>query len=362
MTHSALRGLVVGVIGLACARAAPSASGHWNAVGPLRGDGTPVPIFAAAFVPGSATLYVGADEGAFRSDDGGAHWTPLGGALSDSRGVLSLAVDPRTPSTLYAGTYGGLYKSIDSGASWIATWTDEVVYAVAVDPASPRTLYAGTGPMGGSVSGFFKSVDGGESRARLLHTDDYYGFASVAVDPTATAKVYAGTYLGHFFSSADAGASWSETPGDWRGKIQSIAIDPLSSATVYAASWQTVTPMGPGLCNVVKSGDSGRTFSAVPGLPEFGASAVAVDPKPPFRVYAGVSGAVYESSDGGTSWAPITDDPLFIDASAFVFDPLRPGHLYAVAYGLYDIDLGSNRAPVEQPAAARPRPRVLPRP
>ena len=296
---------------------------------------------------------MGADEGAFRSDDGGAHWTPLGGALSDSRGVLSLAVDPQAPSTVYAGTYAGLYKSIDSGASWTAIWTDEVVYAVAVDPAAPQTLYAGTGPMDSDgVSGFFKSVDGGESWARLLHTDDYYGFASVAVDPAATAKVYAGTYLGHFFYTADAGASWSETPGDWRGKIQSIAIDPLSPSTLYAASFQTVVPMGPGLCNVVKSADSGRTFSALPGLPELGISAVAVNPRPPFRVYASVSGAVYESADGGASWAPITDDPFVIDASAFVFDPLRPGHLYAVANGLYDIELGSNRSPVERPRAA----------
>ena len=32
--------------------------------------------------------------------------------------VLSIAIDPATPSTIYAGTYGGVFKSTDSGATW----------------------------------------------------------------------------------------------------------------------------------------------------------------------------------------------------------------------------------------------------
>ena len=361
MTRSARRGLMLGTIGWACAVAA-WAAGHWQSVGPRHGDGTPVPVVAIAFVPESATLYAGADEGAFRSDDGGAHWVALDGALSDSRGVLSFAVDPHTPSTVYAGTYAGLYKSVDSGASWTAIWTDEVVYALAVDPASPSTLYAATGPMDSAgISGFFKSTDGGESWARLLHTDDYYGFVSVAIDPTDTANVYTGTYLGGFFSTSDGGTGWSEASGQWVGRIQSIALDTLSPSTLYAASFQTVVPIGPGLCKVLKSVDSGRSFSELPGLPGTGFSTVAANPWPPFSVVAGAGGAVYQSVDGGATWAPITDDPFAIYASALVFDPLRHGHLYAVAYGLYAIDLEPNRSVVEPPAAIRALTRELPR-
>jgi hypothetical protein len=73
--------------------------------------------------------------------------------------VRALVLDPITPGTVFAAIEGqGVLKSTDGAA----TWTDvsaglEPVRALAIDPITPAVLYAAT------VSGVFKSTDGGES-------------------------------------------------------------------------------------------------------------------------------------------------------------------------------------------------------
>ncbi|MGD8435891.1 MAG: hypothetical protein PVI73_17350, partial [Syntrophobacterales bacterium] len=62
-------------------------------------------------------IYAGTDFGSlFISTDGGANWSPIGGAISGSN-VLSLAIDPATTTTLFAGTAGeGLFFLTERGA------------------------------------------------------------------------------------------------------------------------------------------------------------------------------------------------------------------------------------------------------
>lgn len=78
--------------------------------------------------------------------------------------VLTLAIDPLTPTILYAGTLaytypgtmryvrGGIFKSTNGGRNWTevnAGLTCAIVNALAIDPAMPTTLYVGTN--GGGV-------------------------------------------------------------------------------------------------------------------------------------------------------------------------------------------------------------------
>ncbi len=361
MKSAVCRRCLLWIVGIACSRLALAAVGRWTPLGPYHGDGTPVSVSALAAAPNGEFLYAAGD-GVFRSNDGGARWIAADG-LSESRGVLSIAVDPATPSTLYASTFAGLFRSTDAGLSWVPVWTDQVVYVIAVDAASPRTLYAGTGPMSnGNDSSVFKSTDGGANWTRVLSTADYDGFVSLAIDPVSPVNVYAGSERGQFFRSADAGQTWSEVPGYWEGRIGSIAIDPSSPWTVYAASDQTVVPMGPGIGNVVKSTDFGQTWQALSGIPRFNVAGMTLDPRSPSHVYAGVDGVVYASADGGVTWSPVGDDAPSLYAEAFLFDPLRPGHLYVVSGEVFDIDLGG-RSPVQRLPRPLPRTRVLlPRP
>ncbi|MEI8197730.1 MAG: hypothetical protein WCI73_17690, partial [Phycisphaerae bacterium] len=85
-------------------------------------------------------------------------------------GVYSLAVDRMSPQTVYAATEGGLCKSADGGEQWrllpltgpkelrITGERNKSIRAIAVDPTDSKVVYAGS--PGGKV---YKSIDGGQT-------------------------------------------------------------------------------------------------------------------------------------------------------------------------------------------------------
>src|SRR6202023_856247 len=87
-------------------------------------------VTSIAPVPGARGLvYAGAADlddftGAFfKSMDGGASWAAGGRGLVD-RNILGLAIDPAAPSTLYASDADqGLFKSVDGGQHWTSLAT-----------------------------------------------------------------------------------------------------------------------------------------------------------------------------------------------------------------------------------------------
>jgi photosystem II stability/assembly factor-like uncharacterized protein len=218
------------------------------------------------------TVYAGASGldawGVFKSTDGGAHWSPSNAGFppplcSETScaipTVLALVVDPQTPAIVYAGTNVGVFKTTDGGGFWSASntgLTDLVVIALAVDPQTPATLYAAT------FAGVFKSIDGGAhwalSDAGLPHCfinfEPVVCVFSLAVDPQTPATLYAGTVSG-VFKSTDGGAHWSfsmtgvESVG---AGVSAVAIDPQAPATLYAAT------SGAG---VLRSTDGGRSWA-----------------------------------------------------------------------------------------------------
>ena len=59
-------------------------------------------------------------------------------------------------------------------------------------------------------------------------------------------------------------------------------------------------------------------------------TAIAVDPRDKDTVYAGVSeGGVWKSTNGGQSWAPLTDGELSMAVGAIAIDPANPDTIYA---------------------------------
>jgi len=94
--------------------------------------------------------------GVFTSTDAGNHWSQSSTYLLHPR-VLSLAVDPLSPSRVYAGTGHGVARSTNSGATWNTTVQAQPtdfgfapaiaigqIFALAISPLRPSTLYAGT--------------------------------------------------------------------------------------------------------------------------------------------------------------------------------------------------------------------------
>ena len=308
-----------------------------------------------------STLYAGTDGGVLKSTDGGESWTGIAAGLMSF--VRTLAIDPSAPATLYAGTGGGVFKSEDSGESWAATntgLTSLSVSALAIDPSAPATLYAATftrvfKSADGGVSwthihdsasesfiqdlvvssansatlffaalgpfpnpndgGVYKSIDGGVSWTRTLGPRAAF---AVAIDPSTSTTIYAGTRRG-VSKSTNGGTVWDDIQTEL--VAYALAIDPSTPATLYAG-----TPGG-----VLKSGNAGGTWTAVNGgLIRSFVSSLAIDPSAPATIYAGTGGGgVSRSNDGGESWTAINvglDSP---SVTALAIDPSSPATVYA---------------------------------
>lgn len=201
------------------------------------------------------------------------------------------------------------------------------VDALAIDPSNSRILYAGT-----EAGGVFKSTDAGESwrpASEGLATKSVRG---LAIDPSHPETVYAATVLdvgagGGIFKSGDGGATWRSSnaelhSGSATHRFTAVVIDPASPATLYAV----------GDFSLFKSTDSGATWSSVDsGIELEVPTAVAIDPFDHSLIYLGTSfDGVFKSGDGGASWVPAHFGlPLTDPVPVLATDPTTPGTLYA---------------------------------
>jgi len=281
----------------------------------------PVPRARGLVYAGAANL-VGFTGALFKSSDGGASWAVGGRGLVD-RNILGFAMDPAAPSILYASDADqGIFKSLDGGQHWTALTTpprapSDEGGGLVLDPAHPASLYLVAGSL-------YKTMDGGATWQRLgtgpvpffpPGTGQYDSLfvLGLAVDPSDPATLY-GASVGAVLKSSDGGMSWAAlTRQDPDVLYFEIVVDPASPSTVYAAGAHfnaaTSQPDGAAL---LKSIDSGATWvSIAQGLPA-GLVQLAVEPGSS-RLYAGTGGGLFASGDGGASWERlqgITAEPV----------------------------------------------------
>src|SRR5215472_5376535 len=103
--------------------------------------------------------------GAWLSPDGGESWKRVQSGLWSESRVFGLTVHPTEPRTVFAGADDGVYKSSDGGQSF--TRLDSPmnalhVWKIAVDPTNPDIIFAGTRP-----AALFRSTDGGNGWRQL---------------------------------------------------------------------------------------------------------------------------------------------------------------------------------------------------
>ncbi|HEY9027069.1 MAG TPA: dockerin [Burkholderiaceae bacterium] len=170
----------------------------------------------------------------------------------------------------------------------------------------------------------------------------YHGIESLAVDPTNDQLVYMATGMytfegnGRFYSSSDRGDHWTSVSlpfalgGNNGGRAigERLAVDPNKPSTLF---------YGSRLAGLWKSADSGRTWAQVASLSNVtmtadqikaaGGTAMGVELAvfdtgtqgsgtatqtlyaaiaPDYVSAAGLSSNLYKSTNGGTSWSPVT--------------------------------------------------------
>jgi uncharacterized repeat protein (TIGR01451 family) len=180
--------------------------------------------------------------------------------------------------------------------------------------------------LGAAQGGIWTSDNGGATWTP--HTDDQnsLGTGALAIAPSASNIVYAGTGEGALsgdsmfgdgvLKSTDGGSSWNQVSGDYflGVSISRLVVDPRDPNHLYAAvlrgrgGARRTTPAEHSRYGVWESKDGGVSWNLLKeaAAESNGATDLEIDPQSPNTLYASFWGdAIYKSTDAGKHWSPI---------------------------------------------------------
>ena len=254
---------------------------------------------------------------------------------------------PSQPNVFYVGAVnGGVWKSDDYGRTWNPIFDNQPtqsIGAIAVAPSNPNIVYVASGeglqrPDLSIGDGIYKSTDAGKTWTHLGLRDGEQ-IPALAIDPRDPNRLFAAV-LGHpfganaergIFRSLDGGVTWQKLLyKDENTGGSDVELDPENPDVVYASLWQS--RLGPWEDNnafagtsggLFKSTDGGQTWQKLTkGLPQNLTQVdVSIAPSQTSRLYATVATTektayqtdkgmgFYRSDDAGESWYRVTADP-----------------------------------------------------
>ncbi|HEX2714472.1 MAG TPA: hypothetical protein VHM88_19945, partial [Candidatus Acidoferrales bacterium] len=212
-------------------------------------------------------------------------WREIGPAIMGGR-IDDFAVVESNPDIVYVGAAsGGVWKTTSGGTTWEPVFDNEVVSTigdVTVAPSDPAIVWVGSGEPNNRQSsswgnGVYKSTDAGKTWANMGLKDSHH-IGRIVIHPSNPNVVYVAA-LGHLwgpnkergvYKTTDGGKTWAQSlyVNEDTG-VADIAMDPQSPDTLYAAAYERR-----------------RTAYGFNG--------------------GGPGGAIYKSTDGGTTWRKLT--------------------------------------------------------
>ena len=291
-------------------------------------------IFAGA---AHTTLPTGrkARGGLFRFRAGSSEWQALTAGLPAEADVRYILVHPNDPDVIFVGTQDGPYRSKDGGDHWERLDFPErnvVIWSLAIHPTRPNVLYAGSAPVA-----LYRSEDGGDSWKKMpqAKSPEHCGpdflsrLVRIGLEASRPDEIYLGLEVSGVLHSADNGETWrdlsapllklAEQPnlksnhqgrGDHEGMMDSHAIA-LSSAAPNSA----FLGVRMGIFRTDDNGASWQDMQIGRFSPLTYCRDVRVSPHDPSVLYACMSpaarskdGSLYRSGDVGRTWKRIDHD------------------------------------------------------
>jgi len=247
-----------------------------------------------------AVFYVTSWDGVYRSSDGGVTWTARSGGLPvQSNGYVFATVgsiDPASPDTMLVNvSNNGNFRTTNGGVSWVSYGTgvpNDFFREMVRDPQDSSRLYLATGNNDVVVS-----IDDGLNWLNLLNIGlGDYTIDDIEIDPTDSSRLLIASFKQGIFESTDAGTSWApSTAGFVNENVESLALD-AASGRIYAGVFGGTS----------SSADNGASWVHSSGDYDLTSFAIAADPLVADHAYAGSSCCgLYESFDAGLTWARI---------------------------------------------------------
>lgn len=274
-------------------------------------------------------------DGLYRLDTGRGRWDKLTLGLPDGVEARCLALAPGVKEVIYVGTQQGPYRSADSGDSWSQLklpGKEQLVWSILVDPGDAQTIYVGT-----QHTTMYRSRNGGQNWTELsppapngmVRMSFPCRVIRLALDPADPRQLYAALEVGGVLHSRDGGDSWrgcneglleftreprlrsrivSDTESEGMMDSHALEVSPAKPGTVFLAN-----RMG-----LFRSGDRGAHWQEI-GIGHFSRLTYARDIKvshhDPRTMYAALSlaavsdqGSLYRSRDLGETWQRFDHD------------------------------------------------------
>jgi photosystem II stability/assembly factor-like uncharacterized protein len=193
------------------------------------------------------------------------------------------------------------------------------IRGLAINPEMPDIMFAAT--WGG---GIFLSANGGQSWSSCQLPAFEYAVQALAFAPGNSNLVYAGS-TGGLYRSMNGGDTWEKIKSNV--DVLALAIDTHDSKVIYAGT------NGSGLIRTLDGGVNWQSLQLGPGSTFV--SAAAINPSDPKKIYAGTEEGLFVSLDAGQTW---TSRPGVVRALAI--DPNNPELVYAAGSGIFRSDDG----------------------